>query len=197
MSLREAWKSTVKATWDTRSPDTAALLPGMVMGDRAALDEGLNESMKVLGLTHLTAVSGANCTLVIASLMLFLRTLRTPRAVAFAVSLAGLAGFVALVGPDPSVLRAAVMGGIGAMALLSGRPKRVGALLSGSIVVLLVVNVLGDDLAVGSEDLDADVVQIGAAVDGGARVGLGDHQNALFAGFAPTRFGEVLHSGVA
>lgn len=36
------------------------LLPGMVLGDRTALDPALESNMKTTGLTHLTAVSGAN-----------------------------------------------------------------------------------------------------------------------------------------
>jgi len=39
--------------------DPAGLLPGMVTGDTSALDEGLNAAMKTVGMTHLTAVSGA------------------------------------------------------------------------------------------------------------------------------------------
>lgn len=140
VAMRQAWLDRVDSVWAKRSPDTAGLLPGMVMGDRGGMSGELNAAMKTVGLTHLTAVSGANCTLVLASLMLVLRSMRTPRMAAFAFSGAGLAGFVVLVGPDPSVLRAAVMGAIGAMAMLGGRPKRTGALLSVSIVVLLVAD---------------------------------------------------------
>ena len=139
-SMRKAWQGSVERAWASSSPDTAGLLPGMVMGERSGMGSGLNDAMKTVGLTHLTAVSGANCTLVLASLMLVLRSLHTPRLAAFAVSGAGLVGFVVLVGPDPSVLRAAVMGAIGAMAMLGGRPKRTGALLSLSIIVLLVAD---------------------------------------------------------
>lgn len=139
-SLRAAWVEAVQKTWKRVSPDTAALLPGMVMGDRSAVKPALSEAMKIVGLTHLTAVSGANCTLVLASLMLILRTVHLPPVPTVAVAVAGLAGFVAVVGPDPSVLRAAVMGTIGCLAMLSGRVKRVGALLSVSIVVLLILD---------------------------------------------------------
>lgn len=139
-SMRKAWQGSVEAVWASSSPDTAGLLPGMVMGERSGMGSGLNDAMKTVGLTHLTAVSGANCTLVLASLMLVLRSLHAPRMVAFAVSGSGLVGFVVLVGPDPSVLRAAVMGAIGAMAMLGGRPKRTGALLSVSVIVLLVAD---------------------------------------------------------
>ncbi|MGP9501381.1 ComEC/Rec2 family competence protein [Specibacter sp. AOP5-B1-6] len=139
-AIRNAWHSAVQQVWAPHSRDTAGLLPGMVMGDRSGMDSSLSDAMKTVGLTHLTAVSGANCTLVLASLMLALRSLRTPRLAAVAVSGAGLLGFVLLVGPDPSVLRAAVMGAIGAIAILGGRPKRVGALLSVSILVLLLAD---------------------------------------------------------
>ncbi len=137
LAFRTGWLAAAQRVWARGAPDVAGLLPGMVMGDRSAGPPGLDESMKAVGLTHLTAVSGANCTLVLAALMLGLRTLHAPRSVASGVAVLGLAGFVAVVGPDPSVLRAAAMGGIGCLAMLSGRPKRVGALLSASIVVLL------------------------------------------------------------
>ena len=137
LAFRTGWLTAAQRVWARGSPDVAGLLPGMVMGDRSASPSGLEESMKAVGLTHLTAVSGANCTLVLAALMLGLRSLHAPRAAASVVAVLGLAGFVAVVGPDPSVLRAAVMGGIGCAAMLGGRPKRVGALLSASIVVLL------------------------------------------------------------
>lgn len=139
-TVRSSWTSSVEAVWAGRSDDVAGLLPGMVMGQRDGLDAALEDAMKTVGLTHLTAVSGANCSLVLASLLLLLRSLRAPRVLALAGSLAGLLGFVMVVGPDPSVLRAAVMGAIGALAVVGGRPRRVGALLSASIVVLLLAD---------------------------------------------------------
>ncbi|MBW4096128.1 MAG: hypothetical protein HIU81_12580, partial [Acidobacteria bacterium] len=45
--------------------DAAGLLPGMVAGDRSGVDPGLDTAMKRVGLTHLTAVSGANCTIIL------------------------------------------------------------------------------------------------------------------------------------
>ncbi|WP_125612206.1 ComEC/Rec2 family competence protein [Specibacter cremeus] len=136
--LRGGWIAAAQRTWTPVNTDVAALLPGMVMGDRSDVPPDLDEDMKVVGLTHLTAVSGANCTLVLMSLLLVGRFLRLHRGVGMAVGGMGLAGFVMVVGPDPSVLRAAVMGAIGCAAMLAGRPRRAGALLSGSIVVLLV-----------------------------------------------------------
>lgn len=57
-----------------------------------------------------------------------------------AVSLAALAGFVVLVTPEPSVMRAAVMGGIVLLALGIGRPARGVPALSLAVVALLVID---------------------------------------------------------
>jgi competence protein ComEC len=106
------------------APDAAGLLPGMVTGDTSALDEGLENAMKAVGMTHLTAVSGANCSLVLGALLLACRRMRMPRAPAAGAALAGLGLFVVLVGPDASVLRAAVMGAVAVAALAGGRRGR-------------------------------------------------------------------------
>ncbi|MGP4032047.1 ComEC/Rec2 family competence protein [Pseudarthrobacter sp. 1C304] len=104
--------------------DARGLLPGMVTGDTSFLDAGLDQAMKSVGMTHLTAVSGANCSLVLGAFLLAARSLRLNRMFAAALGLAGLGLFVLMVGPDASVLRAAVMGAIGLVAVAGGRPGR-------------------------------------------------------------------------
>ncbi|MDQ0850145.1 competence protein ComEC [Arthrobacter sp. B3I9] len=101
--------------------DAAGLVPGMVIGDTSKLDPQLEAAMKIVGMTHLTAVSGANCSLILGMFLLGARSLRLGRAAATAVCLAGLGLFVLVVGPDASVLRAAVMGAIGLASLAGGR----------------------------------------------------------------------------
>ncbi|WP_324642029.1 ComEC/Rec2 family competence protein [Pseudarthrobacter sp. LT1] len=126
-------------------PDARGLLPGMVTGDTSALDEGLNNAMKAVGMTHLTAVSGANCSLVLGALLLLCRWFRLPRAPAAAAALGGLALFVVLVGPDASVLRAALMGAIGVASLAGGRSGR-----GLSFLCLAVLGLLLADPALGT-----------------------------------------------
>lgn len=104
--------------------DARGLLPGMVTGDTRSLDAELDAAMKSVGMTHLTAVSGANCSLILGALLLAARSLRFNRAFAAVLCLAGLGLFVLMVGPESSVLRAAVMGAIGLVALAGGRPGR-------------------------------------------------------------------------
>lgn len=121
-------------------PDARGLLPGMVTGDTSALDEGLESAMQSVGLTHLTAVSGANCSLVLGALLLAGRRFRLARAPAAAVAVGGLALFVLLVGPDASVLRAAVMGGVGVIALAGGRSGRGLSFLCLAVIGLLLAD---------------------------------------------------------
>ena len=119
------------------SHDAAGLLPGMVTGDTSALDEGLNAAMQSVGMTHLTAVSGANCSLVLGALLLLARSLRLPRVPAAVLALAGLSLFVLLVGPDASVLRAALMGSIALASLAGGRTGRGLSFLCLAVIGLL------------------------------------------------------------
>ncbi|MGM9470690.1 ComEC/Rec2 family competence protein [Pseudarthrobacter sp. YS3] len=120
--------------------DPAGLLPGMVTGDTSALDEGLTAAMKAVGMTHLTAVSGANCSLVLGALLVLARGLRLPRIPAAALALAGLGMFVVLVGPDASVLRAALMGSIGLASLAGGRTGRGLSFLCLAVIGLLLTD---------------------------------------------------------
>lgn len=120
--------------------DVRGLLPWMVLGDRSQLPADLETAMQNTGLTHLTAVSGANCAYVLGFVFLLARSLRCPRFPAAAAAVAALAGFVLLVRPDPSVLRAAVMGAIGVLAVLTGRGRTSFALLGAAVVILLAVD---------------------------------------------------------
>lgn len=113
------------------------LLPGLILGDRSVQSPELNSAMKDSGLSHLSAVSGANCTLIAGAVTMGLRTLRVRRPVVLTAVLAVLVVFVIVVGMEPSVIRAAVMGGIGAAAVFFGRGHQALPLLSLAVCVLL------------------------------------------------------------
>ncbi|MFD1214844.1 ComEC/Rec2 family competence protein, partial [Arthrobacter sp. GCM10027362] len=134
--LREGFMDRVRPL----PPDGRALLPGMVLGDRSGQPEDLAEAMRLAGLTHLLAVSGANCSYVLGFVYVLAGSCRLPRAVRAVLGLAALAGFILLVRPDPSVLRAAAMGSIGVFALLAGRRRASLAFLCLSVIVLLLVD---------------------------------------------------------
>lgn len=121
-------------------PDAGGLLPGLVVGDTSRLPPDLEEAMRRVGLTHLTAVSGANVTIVCGSVVVLAATAGAGRRVRLLLAAAALVGFVVLARPEPSVLRAGVMGAIGLLGLGTGRRGRGIPVLSTAVVALCVVD---------------------------------------------------------
>ncbi|WP_277883536.1 ComEC/Rec2 family competence protein [Arthrobacter sulfonylureivorans] len=85
-------------------------------------------------------MSGANVSYVLGFVYLLGSAVRLPRWLKAAAGVASLAGFVLLVRPEPSVLRAAVMGSIGVAAVLSGRRRASLSFLALAVLVLLVMD---------------------------------------------------------
>ena len=121
-------------------PDAAGLLPGLVVGDTSRLPPDLEEAMRVAGLTHLCAVSGANVAIVCGTVLLVAGGCGAGRRVRLVIAGAALAGFVVLARPDPSVLRAAVMGAVGLVGLAAGRTRRGVSALAGAVVLLTAID---------------------------------------------------------
>ena len=117
--------------------DGGDLLPGLSIGDTSAVEADLDAAMKTSSLSHLTAVSGANCAVVIAGVMLLTGFLGLGRGIRIGLSLFTLLGFVVLVTPEPSVLRAALMATILLIGIASGRPGRGVPLLALVVILLL------------------------------------------------------------
>lgn len=116
------------------------LLPGLILGDRSQQSDRVDEAMKIAGLSHLSAVSGAHTSLIAAAATLLFRSLRLPRSVVVAAFLGTLLLFVQLVGMQPSIIRAATMGAIGAWALFFGRGSQALPILALSTIVILSIS---------------------------------------------------------
>ncbi|WP_242614436.1 ComEC/Rec2 family competence protein, partial [Actinomadura roseirufa] len=119
-------------------PDQRGVLPGMVVGDTSRLDPALAEDFRTAGLTHLLVVSGANLAIVIGAVLGLCRAMGLGRRRAPPLAALAVVAFVVVARPEPSVLRAAVMGLIGLLALLTGRERR-GLPALGAAVLLLVL----------------------------------------------------------
>jgi competence protein ComEC len=117
--------------------DGGALLPGLSIGDVTAVGPQLDEAMKASSLSHLTAVSGANCALVTGLVFFGCSFAGLGRRSRVAVALVALAAFVALVTPGASVIRAATMAVVVLIALARGRPAQGLPVLALAVVVLL------------------------------------------------------------
>ncbi|MFD1493415.1 MULTISPECIES: ComEC/Rec2 family competence protein [Microbacterium] len=121
-------------------PPGAALIPGLALGDTAAVDATLEESMRSAALTHLTAVSGANCAIVVGLAFGIAALCGARRGVRAAAGLGALALFVLLVTPEPSVVRAGAMASIAMLAMALGRAGSGLAVLSVAVAVLLMLD---------------------------------------------------------
>ena len=120
--------------------DGARLAPGLAIGDVSLVSDELNTSMINSGLSHLTAVSGANCAVVVALIMLLGGALGLSKRWRIVVSLVVMAAFVVLVTPSSSVVRAAIMATIVLVALGSGRSPRGLPALSLATIIMLVAD---------------------------------------------------------
>ena len=121
-------------------PTSAACSPAWSWGTPRGCRRSLVDDFRTAGLTHLTAVSGANIAILVSVVLLAGRWagLRG-RWLPVAGSLA-MAAFVVLARPQPSVLRAAAMGAIALLAMVTGRRRRSLAALAAAALLLLLVD---------------------------------------------------------
>ena len=110
----------------------------MVVGDTSGISDQLDADAKTTGITHLLAVSGSHFAILCGMVVVVLRRFG-PRTAAIGGTLT-LLGLVILVGPQPSVLRAALMGGIGMLALLTGRTRSVVPALATAVIALVLID---------------------------------------------------------
>jgi competence protein ComEC len=122
------------------SPGPGGLLPGLAVGDRTGLTTEVEDDFRTAGMTHLLAVSGANLAIVGGAVLALLRLFRVDPRWSVVVSAAAVVGFVILARPSPSVLRAAVMGGIALLALGLGRGRSALPALAAAVLLLVLVD---------------------------------------------------------
>jgi len=111
--------SGLRAAGQRIAPEPAGLIRGLTIGDTDGLSRSTIERFRRAGLSHLLAVSGSNVAIVLGGIAVVVARLRFHARVA--AGAAALFLFVLVVGPDASVLRATARGGVGLIALASGR----------------------------------------------------------------------------
>lgn len=131
--LRETFVAEI-ALWPAPGNE---LVAGLAVGDTSLVTMELEQAMRQSSLTHLTAVSGANCAIVTGMILRVSAALAFPRWMRTATATSVLILFVMLVTPQPSVLRAAAMGVV--VLIASARGERWGsvAVLSTATYLLL------------------------------------------------------------
>ncbi|WP_370864879.1 ComEC/Rec2 family competence protein [Nocardioides agariphilus] len=136
----EALRTSIRQSVAHRPQAQAALVPALVDGDDTDLPTELTEDFRTTGLTHLTAVSGTNLTLVVGFLLVVARWAGVRGRWLAGVGAAGIVGFVLLARTEPSVLRAAAMGAVALLGLGRGGWHRGVRGLGAAVVVLLLLD---------------------------------------------------------
>jgi competence protein ComEC len=119
--------------------DPGGLAAALLLGSRENLDEGLERSYRDAGLSHILALSGMHLSFFSGLLALFLKRPLGKKAAALA-GLLFIAVFVFLVGPQPSLVRAAIMYAIGVWAIFSAMPGYTVVFLGAAFLVQIVLD---------------------------------------------------------
>lgn len=134
--LAQTVRERLRAAASVLPQPARGLLPALVDGDRTGIPQETSDQFLAAGMTHLLAVSGTNLAILAAAIAGIARLLRRPVLAALSV-LPATALFVLVAGPEPSVLRAAVMGVIAATALAAGRERSGMRALSVAVLALV------------------------------------------------------------
>ncbi len=123
------------------APAERGLLPGLVDGDTSQLPSDVADDFSTAGMTHLVAVSGSNVAFVLAAVLVAARWVGLRSYAVPAAGALGMCAFTVLARPEPSVVRAALMGLIVLAAAQRGTASRAGpSSLCAAVVLLLVVD---------------------------------------------------------
>jgi competence protein ComEC len=119
-------------------PTSAALLAGLLLGERSELPEAIHDSFRRAGVYHILAVSGFNVALIASTVFLALTLLRVPRKPVACIASGVLVGYALVVGAQPSVLRATLMGLLLLFAILLDREANLfNSVALAALVILL------------------------------------------------------------
>lgn len=102
-------------------PASAALLAGLLLGERSQFPPEAHEAFRRAGVYHILAVSGFNVGLIASAIFAGLALLRLPRRLAALAAILLLVGFAMVVGGEPSVVRATLMATVLLLGLLVAR----------------------------------------------------------------------------
>jgi competence protein ComEC len=118
-------------------PRERSLVLGLAIGDDSQMDATTEDSMRASGLSHLVAVSGSNVAIVVGAAAVAASSLGLRTRVAVCALVLGI--YVLVVGPEPSVLRAALMGCALLVAIATGRMNEPMHALGVALLVLLLL----------------------------------------------------------
>ncbi len=129
------------------APRYAALISGILFGERAEFSDDFEEAMRLSGTTHIVALSGYNVAIIGITLSTLLSYFMR-RKKAFYISVAAIFAFVVMTGAQASVVRAGIMGTIALLAERRGRiySFRNAVVLTATAMLIFNPNILASDI---------------------------------------------------
>ncbi len=127
----------------------ASFLGGLLYGARRGIPQDLMDKFNATGTTHIIAISGYNITILALLISKLTCGFGIARKKSFWISLLGILFFVIIAGAQPSVVRAAIMGGLVLLAEREGRLSRVtnALLFAGASMLIFNSKILVFDIA--------------------------------------------------
>jgi competence protein ComEC len=120
--IGEVHRRTDRALGYGLRPEEAAVVRGMVLGDRSRIPEPLEEAFRRSGITHILAISGQHVAVLTAAVYFVLRAMAAPASTRVAGTLATIWLYIIVAGAPPSAIRAGVAASLLLLGTLLGRP---------------------------------------------------------------------------
>ncbi|MGD9482976.1 ComEC/Rec2 family competence protein [Streptomyces sp. TRM70308] len=142
-------RADLRAATDGLHPDARALLPALVIGDASRIPAELARAVEAADMTHMIVVSGSQLAIVLAVLIGSPGTasraergglagrLGLPLRATAVLGSGLILAFVTVCRPEPSVLRAAVCGGLTLLAIATGRRRSLLPALAAAALLLV------------------------------------------------------------
>lgn len=124
------------------SPPQSEILGAMILGDKNQMSLELKEKLNVAGVRHIAAISGLHILILSSIIMSLLLALGMWRNQAFYLSVTLIFLFIAMIGFQPSAVRAGIMGGLFLFANKIGRTSTSARSIIIAGGIMLVINPL-------------------------------------------------------
>ena len=117
----------------------ASLLAGMLFGVRATMPDDFYEALIITGTLHVIALSGMNVSIIIRLLFGIMGKI-FGKTTGLVLTITGIVGFVFLVGPSATIIRASIMGSLTLIALWFGRKDIPLLSLVFTVLIMILLN---------------------------------------------------------
>lgn len=121
-------------------PREAAVVRGMVLGDRSLMPEDLEEAFQRSGVTHVLAISGQHVAILAVVIYFALRLFAIPAGIRAGVTLALIWLYIVVAGAPPSAIRAGVVASFVLAAQILGRQVSALHFMTTMLAVVLAYN---------------------------------------------------------